>query len=311
MTAPMPISKASRTCSRSASTAPCRCSPKSSRRARAAAAAARRRRSRNSATIPDGGGKITVRDGKYGPYVNYGKVNATLPKGKDPAIGDAGRGARADRREGGQGRRRQEAGPQGAAKPAAKRREEAGRKEASREASRPQEEGLDAAWRAGSPDEAHGDPRRADKRRGPRQGRLSALARRDPALSSPKIPDRSRQARHRQGLRAQGRGPHLAEGPAARPAGRGPARQRAASASTRAGALAHVTVLDIFGRDARRRPAGAPGELAEAAGKPPVVSIRAAARRQRSGARHRRPRAGQDLSDRGSGDGARLYRRGS
>ncbi|TIP82004.1 MAG: hypothetical protein E5X63_26165, partial [Mesorhizobium sp.] len=22
--------------------------------------------------------------GKYGPYVNFGKVNATLPKGKDP-----------------------------------------------------------------------------------------------------------------------------------------------------------------------------------------------------------------------------------
>jgi len=33
---------------------------------------------------PDGGA-ITVRDGRFGPYVNWGKVNATLPKGKDPA----------------------------------------------------------------------------------------------------------------------------------------------------------------------------------------------------------------------------------
>jgi DNA topoisomerase-1 len=34
---------------------------------------------------PDGGGNITVRDGRYGAYVNFGKINATLPKGKDPA----------------------------------------------------------------------------------------------------------------------------------------------------------------------------------------------------------------------------------
>ena len=59
---------------------------------------------------PDGG-EITVRDGKYGPYVNHGKVNATLPKGKDPAVGHARRGGGDDRREGGQGRRRQEAVP--------------------------------------------------------------------------------------------------------------------------------------------------------------------------------------------------------
>ncbi|MBP1844428.1 DNA topoisomerase-1 [Rhizobium petrolearium] len=32
---------------------------------------------------PDGGA-VTVRDGRYGPYVNWGKVNATLPKGMDP-----------------------------------------------------------------------------------------------------------------------------------------------------------------------------------------------------------------------------------
>ncbi|WP_181701809.1 type I DNA topoisomerase [Chthonobacter albigriseus] len=33
---------------------------------------------------PEGGGEITVRDGRYGPYVAWGKVYATLPKGSDP-----------------------------------------------------------------------------------------------------------------------------------------------------------------------------------------------------------------------------------
>lgn len=32
---------------------------------------------------PDGG-TVTVRNGRYGPYVNWGKINATLPKDKEP-----------------------------------------------------------------------------------------------------------------------------------------------------------------------------------------------------------------------------------
>ena len=33
---------------------------------------------------PDGGGNIQVMSGRYGPYVKFGKVNATLPKDTDP-----------------------------------------------------------------------------------------------------------------------------------------------------------------------------------------------------------------------------------
>jgi hypothetical protein len=52
---------------------------------------------------PDGG-EVQVMPGKYGPYVKWEKVNATLPKDGGARGGDAGGGAGPDRRKGGQGR---------------------------------------------------------------------------------------------------------------------------------------------------------------------------------------------------------------
>ena len=62
--------------------------PHRRRRRSAAAAPASRRASRagprRSATIPQGGA-VTVKAGRFGPYVNWGKVNATIPRAVDPA----------------------------------------------------------------------------------------------------------------------------------------------------------------------------------------------------------------------------------
>ena len=52
---------------------------------------------------PDGG-PVTVRDGRFGPYVNWGKVNATIPKSIAPDAITLDRRAGADRRARGQAR---------------------------------------------------------------------------------------------------------------------------------------------------------------------------------------------------------------
>ncbi len=33
---------------------------------------------------PESGGPVNVLDGRYGPYVKWDKINATLPKGTEP-----------------------------------------------------------------------------------------------------------------------------------------------------------------------------------------------------------------------------------
>ena len=61
-----------------------RASPRSRPAAAAAAAAATPAALKDARRASATAAPITVRDGRYGPYVNHGKVNATLPKGMDP-----------------------------------------------------------------------------------------------------------------------------------------------------------------------------------------------------------------------------------
>jgi len=38
---------------------------------------------RNLGAHPSGGGEITIKKGRFGPYINFGKVRASLPKGAE------------------------------------------------------------------------------------------------------------------------------------------------------------------------------------------------------------------------------------
>ncbi len=49
------------------------------------------------------GGAVVIKAGRFGPYVNWGKINATLPRDADPTSVDARRGGGAARRQGARG----------------------------------------------------------------------------------------------------------------------------------------------------------------------------------------------------------------
>ena len=73
---------------------------------------------------PTEGGKIEVLDGKYGPYVSHNKVNATVPKGTEPAnlsVADAIRLLEERIAKGGGKKPARKAAPKGAAKAAPKK----------------------------------------------------------------------------------------------------------------------------------------------------------------------------------------------
>ena len=79
---PTPISAATTTSWRSAPTG--RSTSSSPRRAARAARASAAGRGGCLGDHP-AGGPVSVKQGRFGAYVNHGKVNATLPKGTDPA----------------------------------------------------------------------------------------------------------------------------------------------------------------------------------------------------------------------------------
>ena len=59
---------------------------------------------------PEGGGKVQVLSGRYGPYVKHGKVNATLPRDRVPKEVTMDEAVDADHRACRQGACQEEAG---------------------------------------------------------------------------------------------------------------------------------------------------------------------------------------------------------
>ena len=198
---------------------------------------------------PDGGGKITVRDGRYGPYVNHGKVNATLPKDMDPAdvtleqaleliAARAGKARPRRRRP-----RTRKPRPKPARKP--NRKPKPGKAPAEDEAGR-----GEAPPTADDAKETKRIEQRPETRPRQQQARTRkhSLPRGDPRLHR-RTSRRGRQARDRPRLRHQGRRPHRPQGHAQGTRRRRRGRDAHAAGCKRPADLPTVIVLDVTGRD--------------------------------------------------------------
>ena len=178
---------------------------------------------------PSEGGKVQVLSGRYGPYVKHGDVNATLPRGKEPAALTmdeavqliAERAAKGPSKpKGDAASRRQGQGATQAAKSRAKRQGQAAAKPKSqgqgRRARQPAREKLRS--RSG-----HATVARKPKRSPPRRG----LPSKDEILDfMQNARVKAGQARDRARLLGQGRRPRRAQAAAHRDGRGGPARRQ-------------------------------------------------------------------------------------
>ena len=201
---------------------------------------------------PDGG-EITVRDGKYGPYVNHGKVNATLPKGKDPVSVTL---------------------DEAVAMIAEKAAKGDSGKKSFRGKSAPPGKGPDKPWRGASPGQSTAIRAPASERQGDfrpsREEVLQFIA---------ENPDRSGKRDIAKAFSLKGDG-RIWLKDLLRDLQDDGLLQKDRKRLIRPGALPHVVVLDVFGRDTDGGLLAKPSEYTgeEPA---PTVSIRAAARRRR------------------------------
>ena len=239
--------------------------------------ALRPRRLKELGEHPTLGGPVTVRSGRYGPYVNHAKINATLPRTHEAGGRDAGAGRRAAC-----GARKPRDGPAQGTKPA-----QAPAQSASRAKPRP----------ARAPKQPR--PRSRRNRRLARKPKQKSAAGASQPRSDPRI--------HRRAIRARpasARSPAPSGSPAAQRIGlkrllkrhgrRRPDRRARESTSIAPGDLPSVTVLAVEGIDDQGEPIGVPVEWDEEWGAAPRIVIAPepkAARAANARAGHRRPRA--------------------
>ena len=215
---------------------------------------------------PDGG-KITVRDGKYGPYVNHEKINATLPKGKDPmsvTLEDAVALIAEKAAKGGGGR-----------KPFRKdgRRQDAALQRRSRLPKRlPRRKRPEALARRISGTGSS----RAGKTAGPAKGAPKGdfrPTREDILKYIHENPDRSGKREIAKAFSLKGDDRIWLKDMLRDLQDEG-LLNRERKRLTRAGSLPHVSVLEVYSRDADGGLLARPSEWNERFGEPPIVSLR-------------------------------------